>query len=339
MKLRGTATVKQKIAGEGELSDNRRLLSGGTEPVIRPMPEITIGTVEEGDEPAATMTGTKYQPVLNLVLPRGPRGLQGEAGPIGATGPQGPQGSQGLKGDKGDTGEHGATGPQGAKGDKGDKGDQGPAGPTGPQGPQGPQGIQGPQGVKGDTGETGPQGPQGDDYVLTAADKAEIAEIVEGDIPYVPSSSTGTFSKNSVLDNSGGVLTETYRGKKSLLATNTLVTTVTKNMSGVSVETSSDGGETQRLALSIGDSGIRTQHSFVVVDSGNSMKAAFRSNGILFLGTENCTIVGISTGESADSAATKGYVDAAIPTAVSNLTNDSGFITLADLPIYTGGVS
>jgi len=335
MKLTGTATVKQKIAGEGELSDNRRLLSGGTEPVIRPMPEITIGTVEEGDEPAATMTGTKYQPVLNLVLPRGPQGLRGETGPVGATGPQGPQGIQGLKGDKGDTGEQGAQGLPGPRGLRGEKGDQGPSGPTGPQGPQGPQGIQGPQGVKGDTG---PQGPQGDDYALTAADKAEIAEIVEGDIPYVPNSSMGALSKNSFLDNSGGVLTETYRGKRSLVATNTLVTTVTKNMSGVIVETSSDGGETQRRALSIGDSGIRTQHSFVIVDSGDRMKAVFRSNGILFLET-NCTIVGISTGETADSAATKGYVDAAIPTAVSDLTNDSGFITLADLPIYTGGVS
>ena len=57
-----------------------------------------------------------------------------------------------------------ATIANGAKGDKGDKGDTGP---------------QGPKGDKGDTGPAGPAGPQGNDYVLTAADKAEIAELVE----------------------------------------------------------------------------------------------------------------------------------------------------------------
>lgn len=34
------------------------------------------------------------------------------------------------------------------------------------------------RGETGETGPTGPQGPQGDDYVLTAADKAEIAGMV-----------------------------------------------------------------------------------------------------------------------------------------------------------------
>lgn len=55
---------------------------------------------------------------------------------------------------------NGATGPQGP---------QGVQGPIGPEGPQGEQGIQGPE---------GPQGPQGNDYVLTDADKSNIADIV-----------------------------------------------------------------------------------------------------------------------------------------------------------------
>lgn len=79
-------------------------------------------------------------------------------------GPAGPQGPAGEKGDKGDTG---ATGPAGKDGAAGA---QGPRGDTGPQGPQGPQGK---------TGATGPQGPAGADYVLTEADKAEIAGMVE----------------------------------------------------------------------------------------------------------------------------------------------------------------
>jgi len=51
------------------------------------------------------------------------------------------------------------------------KGETGPAGPRGEPGPQGPEGAQ---------GETGPTGPAGKDYVLTDADKAEIAALVEG---------------------------------------------------------------------------------------------------------------------------------------------------------------
>ena len=58
-------------------------------------------------------------------------GPQGETGETGATGPQGPQGEKGDKGDKGDTGEQG---PQGAKGDKGDTGATGAQGPKGDTG-------------------------------------------------------------------------------------------------------------------------------------------------------------------------------------------------------------
>lgn len=53
----------------------------------------------------------------------------------------------------------------GRDGAKGDKGDTGPAGSVGPAGP------------KGDTGATGPAGADGKDYVLTEADKNEIADM------------------------------------------------------------------------------------------------------------------------------------------------------------------
>ena len=61
----------------------------------------------------------------------------------------------------------GPAGPQGEQGPKGDKGEPGPAGP---QGNQGEQGIQGPE---------GPIGPAGNDYILTEADKQEIANMIE----------------------------------------------------------------------------------------------------------------------------------------------------------------
>lgn len=124
--------------------------------------------------------------------PKGDKGDPGEKGEQGETGPQGPKGDtgatgeQGPKGDTGDTGpkgDTGATGPkgdtgaQGPKGDKGEQGEQGEQGPKGDTGPTGPQGPQGEQGPKGDTG------PAGADYVLTAQDKADIAEIVLGELP------------------------------------------------------------------------------------------------------------------------------------------------------------
>lgn len=128
-------------------------------------------------------------------------------------GPQGPQGETGPQGPKGDTGATGATGAAGQKGDKGDKGDPGAKGDTGAQGPKGDTGSQGPKGDKGDTGDTGAKGDKGDpgdDYVLTAADKAEIAQIAaaEVDVPTVATTSqvkAGTDSEHflapSVQDN------------------------------------------------------------------------------------------------------------------------------------------
>ena len=70
-----------------------------------------------------------------------------------------PTGATGAKGDKGDTGA------QGIKGDKGDKGDTGATG------------------AKGDKGDKGDTGPKGDDYTLTSADKAEIAQLVLEEFP------------------------------------------------------------------------------------------------------------------------------------------------------------
>lgn len=83
--------------------------------------------------------------------------FNGKDGKDGATGPAGP---------KGDTG---AQGPRGFQGLQGERGLTGPAGPQGEAGPRGPQGYQGLRGER---------GPKGDAYVLTAADKQEIASLV-----------------------------------------------------------------------------------------------------------------------------------------------------------------
>lgn len=92
---------------------------------------------------------------------------------------KGEPGANGIDGSKGEKGDVGPQGPQGIPGQQGPKGEQGEQGAMGPQGPVGPQGEQGPKGEKGDQGIQGIQGEPGADYVLTEADKKEIAGMVE----------------------------------------------------------------------------------------------------------------------------------------------------------------
>lgn len=94
-------------------------------------------------------------------------------------GPQGPQGAPGKDGERGPQGEPGKDGAKGEKGDKGETGNTGAQGPSGPQGEQGLKGDTGPQGKQGPKGDPGPAGADGRDYVLTDADKADIAAKVE----------------------------------------------------------------------------------------------------------------------------------------------------------------
>lgn len=124
-------------------------------------------------------------PFVALQGPKGDPGPKGDAGPQGPKGEQGIQGPPGPKGDKGDAGPKGDQGPKGDTGPQGPKGETGDPGPKGDQGPQGPKGdkgdigLQGEQGPKGETGPQGPKGDPGNDYVLTDADKQDIADMVD----------------------------------------------------------------------------------------------------------------------------------------------------------------
>lgn len=156
---------------------------------VGPSINLSIGTVQKGDNANASISGTSPNYSLNLTLPKGDKGDTGEQGPQGIQGPEGPQGEkgdqgiQGIQGQKGDKGDIGpapnlsigsVTSGQTAsatvtgtnpnyqlnlvlpQGPKGDTGDQGPIGQTGPKGDQGETGPQGEKGEKGDTGNTGP---------------------------------------------------------------------------------------------------------------------------------------------------------------------------------------
>lgn len=117
---------------------------------------------------------------------------------------RGPQGIQGIPGPQGVPGPRGQTGEQGPKGDKGDRGETGPRGLTGETGPKGEKGDKGDRGETGATGAQGPSGADGKDYVLTEADKQEIAGMVEvtgssgASIDDTTPSSTTTYSSQKI---------------------------------------------------------------------------------------------------------------------------------------------
>lgn len=145
-------------------------------------------------------------------------GRDGRDGADGAPGRDGAPGKDGSKGEKGDPGPQGIPGEKGEKGDPGPKGDKGDIGLQGELGPRGEPGIPGPKGDKGEKGDTGPQGQKGDpgnDYVLTDADKQDIAgkvdlsgtvsdvqvdgsSIVTDGVATLPIASTGNFGVTRV---------------------------------------------------------------------------------------------------------------------------------------------
>ena len=89
----------------------------------------------------------------------------------------------------------GPQGPIGPEGPQGPIGETGPQGPIGEKGEQGVQGPQGPQGIQGEQGPIGPQGEPGQNYILTEADKSEIAGMVVVD--------TSTFATMAQVEAKG----------------------------------------------------------------------------------------------------------------------------------------
>lgn len=154
---------------------------------------VSAQTLAEGS--SATVTKTESDGVVHLAF-----GI-----PTGATGAQGERGEKGDKGDTGAQGIQGERGLTGAKGDKGDKGD------TGAKGEQGERGLTGADGVSPTVTITPITGGHrititdadgshsadvmdGDDYVLTAQDKQDIAELVDVPVDDVQINGTSIVS-------------------------------------------------------------------------------------------------------------------------------------------------
>ena len=151
-----SANIRGPVGPTGESG----VYVGDTEPTNE---EIRVWINPAGEASEALATKQYVDGLIETIEltpgPQGPIGPEGPQGPIGEIGPQGPQG---------------------------------PIGETGPTGPQGPQGIQGEQGPQ---GPIGPQGEPGQNYILTEADKSEIAGMVVVD--------TSTFATMAQVEAKG----------------------------------------------------------------------------------------------------------------------------------------
>lgn len=312
---------------------------------------------EKGDTGETGPQGPKGEP--GDIGPQGPKGDQGEPGPQG---PKGDTGDTGPQGPKGDTGE---TGPQGPKGDKGDtgtgldikgtyeslealqsavtqpkqgdmynvgasapytiymwdsdqwlsqgqlQGPQGERGPEGPQGPKGDQGEVGPQGPKGDTGPQGnvgpegPQGPKGD--TGSAGNGVESVALYEGTHApgtldtYRMTYTNGTHTDYQVYNGMDGI------GSGDFMANGTVPMTGDLQMGGNKVTgmaeptANTDGATKGYVDKAVEDVTITTDAT-----PTQGSKNPVQSGGVYSALQD---------------------VEEGIPTKVSDLTNDSGFIS------------
>ena len=160
---------------------------------------------KDGADGAPGKDGTTFTPSVSAEgdLSWTNDGGKANPAPVNLKGPQGDTGATGPQGEPGERGPRGETGPQGPQGETGPQGPTGPAGPDGAPGKDGSPGKDGAPGADGTTftpsvsaagdlswtndgGKANPapvnlkgqQGPAGDDYVLTPADKTQIAEEV-----------------------------------------------------------------------------------------------------------------------------------------------------------------
>ena len=159
--------VNNTILADSEISPE----SEGT------IPELLKDAKEALDEAAEAIAQMRGKSAYEIAVDNGFIGTEQEwlESLKGAAGAKGDKGDKGDKGEKGEPGEKGEQGAPGAQGERGEKGDTGARGDKGETGEQGPQGIQGP---KGETGAQGPAGADGKNYILSAEDKTEIADIV-----------------------------------------------------------------------------------------------------------------------------------------------------------------
>lgn len=289
---------------------------------------------------------------VGITGPRGPQGPQGEPGPRGEPGPVGPQGEPGPKGDTGATGAVGPQGPQGEQGLPGEKGEKGDTGAVGPQGPKGEPGQDGENGK--DTvylGNDEPSAeyniwlnPDGDsiDALATVAQLEEKQDkLVAGDNITISGnviSSTGGSSYTLPVA-SDSTLGGVKIGRDVYLEGGRYIALDAKNQiyipfpnrgdqrPGVILPSSHFGIEGRFMTLlptrKVFDGsyilgGVKPDGTTITVDEDGTIHTALATT---------TTVGGVKPDGTTITIDSNGVITANIPTKISELTNDSNFIT------------
>lgn len=267
-------------------------------------------------------------------------------------GPQGPAGPQGPKGDKGDTGEQGPKGDTGATGPQGEQGIQGIQGETGPQGPKGDTGATGPQGPQGEQGPQGIQGPAGADGLTTSVTVDGVTYTqVSGNItlpnyPTIPTNYVSIDTNQQITGEKTFVGEKRIKFKQSGSVDKLGFTCYDRNNREKAYLEYNPNNDSLCLGrygayaveelgfLSQIQSNKRIQHKLLVpnvtltADRTDYIPISVNNTRADSEGNINIAIPDVSN------YYTKSEVDGLIPTATSDLTNDSGFITSASLTDY-----
>ena len=201
---------------------------------------------------------------------------------------------------------------------KGDTGAQGLKGDTGPQGPQGP---------KGDTGSAGADGKSAYAYAVgggyTGTEAEFAAKLASGALIVTITESNGTLSADKsfieIRDaiNTGISVFIDYNGMGLPLA----ATTSDNLYFGITKCSNGDTG------AAIGTLMIEITPDGVVNNISTTVETLRNPNAITFTGASNAIY---------DGSAPKTVNIPTVPTKTSQLTNDSGYLTLATLPKYGG---
>ena len=242
--------------------------------------------------------------------------IKGAKGDKGDTGAQGIQGIQGVKGDKGDKGDTGAQGIQGVKGDKGDKGDTG---------------AQGSKGDKGDTGATGAPG---------AAATIRIGNVYTGAPGTNASVSNSGTSTNAVLNFTiprgnpgadGGVTVDEVLNATSLnpVANKTVYAALQEKVTAEEIADTYAKKSDVSALLSTKLGVTSTAYAATRDGAGNNIVDTYAKKTDIPNITVDAELSDTSTNPIQNKVVKTAIdtVTASIPTKVSTLENDAGYLT------------